>query len=352
MKRLVRRGAALLIVLLCMVWAAAPAFAYTAVDTGRKASLTLRYGPESSPVSGAAFQLYRVAEVSAQVEYTLTGEFAAYPVSLEQLDSAGWRAAAETLAAYAKRDQRTVLRSGTTDAAGGLSFAELDTGLYLLTGDSRRIGRYTYTPEPMLVLLPGLDGEDRWVYDLTVTPKYESSYRPGGDGGEDPKPSTVRRRALKVWREDEADERPSQIGVQLLRNGQVYDTATLSEENGWSYTWEGLDRDATWQVTETEVPEGYRVSVSREGITFVITNTGTGETPPPTTPPGGEEPGNPEDPRYLLWDGDLPLGFRGSGMLPQTGMLWWPVPLLAGCGLVLFLIGWLRRTNGEQDHEE
>ena len=38
--------------------------------------------------------------------------------------------------------------------------------------------------------------------------------------------------------------------------------------------------------------------------------------------------------------------------LPQTGWLWWPVPLMAVLGLVLFGIGWWRRYRGGQDKEE
>ena len=35
--------------------------------------------------------------------------------------------------------------------------------------------------------------------------------------------------------------------------------------------------------------------------------------------------------------------------LPQTGQLWWPVPVLLGCGVVCLLIGGIRRRGG--DHE-
>lgn len=37
-----------------------------------------------------------------------------------------------------------------------------------------------------------------------------------------------------------------------------------------------------------------------------------------------------------------------ASKLPQTGMLWWPVPILAVCGMLCFLIGWMKRQrNGE-----
>lgn len=32
--------------------------------------------------------------------------------------------------------------------------------------------------------------------------------------------------------------------------------------------------------------------------------------------------------------------------LPQTGQLWWPVYVMAGAGLLLFVIGWIRRRSG------
>ena len=40
-------------------------------------------------------------------------------------------------------------------------------------------------------------------------------------------------------------------------------------------------------------------------------------------------------------------GSSGGGKLPQTGMLWWPVPLLAVAGVALFLAGWIRHGRGE-----
>lgn len=38
-----------------------------------------------------------------------------------------------------------------------------------------------------------------------------------------------------------------------------------------------------------------------------------------------------------------------SGKLPQTGQLNWPVPVLALCGLVLFVSGWFLRFRGKRE---
>ena len=122
----------------------------------------------------------------------------------------------------------------------------------------------------------------------------------------------------KIWRGDDAAARPERVTVQLLRDETVYDTATLSPDNGWSRTWRNLERGHRWQVVEPEVPEGYTVSVSRTGLDFTVCNTGTAEVP--------EEPGEvPETP--------VP-----SGKLPQTGQAWWPAAGLACMGAVLLAI--------------
>ena len=341
MKRWRRWLGGLMVCLLLAALLPTAAFARGLIDTSEPVSLTIQY-----PCQGATFRIYRVAEVSAYGEYTLTGDFKDYPVALEQPDQAGWRALASTLEGYVARDGLQPLAEGKTDENGRLTFSGLEPGLYLVTGEKHTTGGVTYTPEPFLVSLPGLDGKDNWVYDVTADPKYGQEKEPGGnpDGG------TVKRKVLKVWDDDGGEEkRPESVTVQLLRNGEVYDTVTLSEENGWSHTWTGLDKDDTWQVVEADVPDGYTVTVTREGITFVVTNTRSKDNPDEPEP-GEEIPDNPpptgsQEPGEGLPEGPLPQG----PALPQKGTLWWLVPLLACGGMALFLMGWARRRSEGRD---
>ena len=46
----------------------------------------------------------------------------------------------------------------------------------------------------------------------------------------------------------------------------------LSSENGWSYTWKGLEEKAAWTVDEPSVPDGYRKSIAHTGNNWTITN--------------------------------------------------------------------------------
>ena len=50
----------------------------------------------------------------------------------------------------------------------------------------------------------------------------------------------------KVWNDadDQDGYRPDDVTVNLLADGKIIDTVTLSEENEWSYSWTKLDKKA------------------------------------------------------------------------------------------------------------
>ena len=124
---------------------------------------------------------------------------------------------------------------------------------------------------------------------------------------------------MKIW-EDRGYEqkRPSEVTMQLLRDGVVFDTVKLTKENNWRHTWKDLPAKHTWTIAE-RAPEGYTVQVGRSGITYTIRNTYVPPTPPPTVPP------------------------KKLPQIPKTGQLWWPVPVLAVLGC-LFVISVDRKS--------
>lgn len=279
-----------------------------AIDRTRPVTLTIDYQIEEQPISGAAFDLYRVGEISGSGALTLSGAFQEYPVSLSGLDSAGWKALAETLYGYALRDSLVPTDSGNTDENGLLTFPTqsqpLSVGLYLVAGQSHLAGGTICTPEPFLLTLPFATGDNTYTYAPLVQPKY----------GIQTETDSVSRSVLKVWKDGQTG-RPASIEVQLLKNGVVYDTVTLSQQNSWRHSWDGLDANARWQAVEKAVPSGYTVAVTQDNDTFVVTNSlKSPVSPSPST-------------------------------LPQTGLLWWPVPLLTICGMLLFVLGWLRHQK-------
>lgn len=335
--------ALLLTVLLGMLlWLPQTALAAGEMDTGKTTSLTILY-----PCADTSFQLFRVADVSPQARFTLCGAFQQYPVSLTGLDAAGWRATAQTLAGYASRDKLVPDAIGKTDVSGKYTFTGLSTGLYLLVGERHTQDGRTYTPMPCLVSLPGMAEDGSWNYDPAVRLKYDSEGGNGGGGGSSS--TTIDRQVVKIWNDQgQSGTRPTEITVQLLRDGQVQEEVTLSAANGWRYDWSKLDSSHIWTVVEKDVPGHYTVQISREGTAFVITNTAVTDIPDQGVP-GGEpdEPNLPPLPDTEIPDENPPTSgwteVPGTPVtetkLPQTGELWWPVPFLAMGGLVLLTAG-------------
>ena len=252
---------------LCLIMVAlmlpSTALAAGPIETDRDVTLTISYKDGDTPISGTTFDIYRCANVDAYGRMTLTDEFAAYPVSIDGLDQDGWQALAVTLKGYAQRDSLAVAATGTTDAGGEL-VVTLKPGLYLVSGNQIVLGDYTYSALPFMVFLPGSnEAENTWDYEVPVSPKYTRVENP---------PEVVTRKVLKIWDDNGYEAmRPTEVIVQLLRNGRVYDTQTLNAEVNWRYTWDDLLASDEWTVVEKEL-DGYYTRVAQEGITFTITN--------------------------------------------------------------------------------
>ena len=309
------------VLLAMMMLLSTTAFAAGSIDLARDVNLTISYQDGSTPLVDTAFNIYLVASVDETGELTTTDDFQQFHVDIRGRNDAAWKTLASTLEGYVLRDNITPTDSGKTDASGYLRFPtggkKQTPGLYLVLGRRHTQGGFRYDPMPFMVMLPTQDTEKNvWRYDVLVNPKFDSSEIPDT-------PSTITRKVLKVWDDaKDKDSRPTEVAVQLLRDGKVYDTKTLSTKNNWRYTWSGLDDRYTWSVVEKNY-KGYTVRIEREGITFVITNTrsnGTPDTPSPTDP-----------------------------KLPQTGQLWWPVPLLLMGGLLFLIIGVVcRKRKGHE----
>lgn len=321
------------------------------IDINKTASLTL-----INQCSGTDFHIYKVASVGPDLYFTRTERFKKYDVSLNQTSEEGWKNTASALSGYAARDNLTPDVSGTVGSDGSLVFSNLTPGLYLVIGETgiNKEG-YTYKPQPFLICLPNkTPANEAWQYDVTAKPKCDITppVTPGTD--------YVTRKVMKVWNDGNQTERPASVTVQLLRNGQVWAEVTLSAQNDWRYTWDNLDSSYQWQIVEKNVPDGYSVGTAQEGNIFIITNTkNVPENPekpnlPPDMPFHPDRPTRPEPneqlrpmvPDELLIPFD-PSNQKDPNRLPQTGMLWWPVPLMAFFGTALFMTGWfLRKKRG------
>lgn len=319
-----------------------PIFAAEAIDVDREVNLTLNYQDKERALSGAKFSLYQIAQADAFGTLTVTEAFEPFSVDIDGKQEEDWGKLALTLESYVLRDKLTPLDEGKTDDIGMLYFPtaeeKLSPGLYLVLGTRYKKYSNIYDTAPFLVMLPEQDLEkNEWVYGITASPKYTVDRDSGGSGssGGSDKPSTpgkpdgakpddITCRVVKVWDDAEVEDyRPEEIWVELLQDGELYDTVALSEENNWRYEWNELSNESRWTVAEEEL-ENYRMSLEQNGNTFVMTNTPTQE--------------------FLAYA--VPLSHRLAG-LPQTGLLWWPIPVFLLIGVTLIMLGLIRR-RGEQ----
>lgn len=342
-----------IVCLLCIMTAVLLPFTAFAAEQG-SLNILFRHGG-TTPISGASFSLYCVAEMADDGSFKFTDDFKDYSVSLDNLDSNGLNALAVTLSAYVARDSVSTDIQGKTGVYGELKFTGLKTGIYLVTGEEFTEGNTVYTPKPFIVSVPGRDTNGGLLYDVTVEPKYDS--RENID-------KTIERRVLKVWKDDgHKEKRPKEIKVQLLKDGEIFDETVLNSENNWRHTWSGLDADCNWQLTEKSVSDGYTVAVEQNGVTFTVTNTydepenpGNPSEPTtnpnePTNPSGSDEPSNPNGTSNPINpknpnNPNNPNQHNKSN-LPHTGQLWWPVPVLICAGLVMFILGIFLKKRSE-----
>ncbi len=289
-----------------------PAYA----ETG---SISLRFGKEQTPIPGVHFHAYKVAVLEDGI-FVPVKEFAGLSVDFPQTDDvAVWQSLNVTLKAYAISNGVKPVADAVTDEAGEAVLENLDDGMYLILGDAGEFPEeHAWVfPQSMLVCLPYKDPEGV----MTLTPQVELKI-----DRQTVMDSTVDVRALKIWKDEGFESvRPPEITVQLLGNGQLYDTVVLNEANNWRYEWDGLAPEIDWMVVETEVPEHFTVLMDRDGLVFIATNTREPEEPtqPPTQP--SEVPTTPPT--------------EPPPKLPQTGMVWWPVPVLLVLGAAALFAG-------------
>ncbi len=279
------------------------------IDLSRKGNLTITDSYDETGLSGVIFHIYRISAVDEYGKLTSTTDFRKYA---DQLDiciekNEGWIEIAKTL-------EQDILLSGSpeptasavSDENGIATFSDLELGLYLVIGTSIEKGEYLYSTGPFMVMVPNRDPDSNtWVYSVNAVAKT------------DRQPTLIDMEVVKIWKDDcHRDQRPQSISVMLLCDGEPYgESITLPHNGQWKYTWHDLEANHRWTVEE-ETVVGYQApDIQRNGNTFFIRNV---------------------------------CGKPGAS-LPQTGLLWWPVPVLTACGLLCIVAGLIRRKGSVQE---
>ena len=336
----------LTVVLLCCMLLVGQMLTVTA-SAAQKISLTVEYKHENLPISGAQFDIYKIADVNNKGEISAVSPFNLYALDFSKIDSETMNNLALTLTAFIARDGVKPYDSAVTDLSGKAEFPnsrkEITKGLYLIIGRDTKADGVTYSTDAFLTLLPATGSDGTPSCNVTAKPKATEKDETG----------ERKIKVLKVWNDNNSAERPKEITVDLIKNGKVADTVVLSKANNWRHSWEKLDASAEYHVAERGAPDGYTVLTKLEGVTFIITNTKKPSEEPTTKPTAPEDTTAPDSSEEDTTSSDETTKENDKKPdLPQTGMLRWPIPYLACAGLVLFMAGWVRHRKSEIENEK
>lgn len=336
-----KQTASLILCLLMLLILPVQAMAAGTDIKNEKCSFVISFIANGEKAAGVEFKIYRVADISSTNSFSVTERFKSYPVSYDDIaDSNSWRNLAQTLSGYVAADKLEADSVAKTTASGNAYFSELPVGLYLVIGSQYTSGINTYTPQSFMVRVPSMDTDGEWKYDLRTDVKYDITFDSGDDNGsKHDDDEDYELEILKIWKDDGNPDRPQNITVEIYKDDSLYDTVVLDKTNNWKYKLYNLTKEAVWTVKEQSVADGYTVSVERQDNRFVLTN--TQKVPEPNN---GNKPNNGNESNNGNKPNPLPP-HTSDRTLPQTGLLWWPVPCLLAGGLLIMIIGILCRRG-------
>jgi len=179
-------------------------YAIDAIEVGEHVSLKIEYKlSDGTKISGAAFDIYKVAEVSENMEFVKTSEFKAFSGSIDNSDQAGWDESAKDAVDFIKSNEAIrPFASGKTDKDGEILFPEegieMTTGLYLVVGHECEYNGKTYSCSPFFICLPDLDVDEQWRYEeVKAEPKPDWNSKP--DVEKDTPVSKLPQTGMLLW---------------------------------------------------------------------------------------------------------------------------------------------------------
>lgn len=255
-------------------------------------SVTLASPDAEHPMEGAELTVYYVAKVGindgGKMNYNYTEAFEECGIQLKD------PALAEKLSAYVSANA-VPSQKIVTDAQGKATYSNLRLGMYLVKQTGAVEG---FAPcAPFLVTVP-METSTGYQYQVDASPKTD----------------VVRLTDItikKVWNAGSSTGIPASVTVQLLRDEEVVETATLKAQNDWKVTFADMPISDDYSIKEVNVPKGYKATYSHKGYEFTVTNTPA---------------------------------------LIQAGQLVWPIPVLALLGIIFMTVGFvILRKPGKHD---
>lgn len=290
----------------------------------KKGSIIINAISEGTAITGIEYNIYKIADIdNDKFEFNVVDEYKSIAKNLQYSNTNqenDWNKWLEKFSDHIIKNSIVANETGST-VDGILEFSDLPVGLYLVSGQKTKInieGKYYYfTPQKTFVAIPNIS-EGQYVYNIEVNNKLDKTEAPYIDI-----------EVVKVFKDSGYEtKRPESIEIELYKNNVVEGNSyILNQDNDFSYKFENLDNDFEWDVKEKEV-DGYQVSYDVE----TIDNYNNEET---------------HRKKYIKITNTyvVPPNPKDDPELPNTGVLWWPVPILLTVGIASMVIGHMRNKN-------
>lgn len=361
----------------------------------KNCTLSLVCTSDSKAVANLEWSVYRIGSRNSYGEFVLEGSFKKYAVSLDDMSASAVQKVAYTLENYAKLDGISANASGKSDSQGRISLNNLDSGIYLISGKEYSTTTNRFIPSPSIVELGGEKGTNITVYpkfSVEVIPeKKKVSYSVRKVWANDDGASGARPKEISV--ELYANEKLNRTIKLNASNGWYYEWKS-DVDISWRVKEKTVAKNYTVNVgkngTEFLIVNSYKPPKKTTTPTTVTTSKKS-TTPKKVTTPSkvitttttllpkeelqkrikeyenfNEDDYTPESWKKFkdalerarrtlsyvnstdeeirkaleeLQNAKENLVLAYDSWLPQTGQLWWPVPVLAGTGLVLIAVG-------------
>ncbi len=253
---------------------------------------------EGDPIDGLRVSVCKVAAINGS-EYVPAEGFEDSGISISGVIRDPSSVNAKNILKYIEENQVSSLSA--VSAEGAAVFSSLNIGIWIVYCEEGQ----GHSFNPFFVFLP-YAVNDELCYEIVSVPKTEVDT-----------PENKSIYVVKQWEDknDAAKKRPDCVTVDLLLEGEVIDTVTLNEDNGWAHTFSQLPDEGTYSVEERKV-ERYSVKYSGDSENgFIITNT------------------------------------YDSEKLPQTGQQWWPIGILSVAGIAFLALG-IVEMRGKSDEKK
>lgn len=260
------------------------------------------------------------------------------------------------------------LDSRAADDNGKAVFADLAEGWYTAVPHSLEKDGMLYESGPVMICVSSFEiYSDVWGTNVRVCPKVNKSTKI---------PENKKKIVIRYEPDPTYPNSDDPVNVIIYRDDEEYYRLELNKENDWTYVLPDIpDDDTNWSIILEDTPDDvyplYRKETDRTNTTpvdtFIVThrwdynNTVLYPLPTFTAPPGSPDdepevttvtdeitPESTTSPAMLTpEDTEPPVITRitEESSLPQTGQLWWPVPLLAVCGAAFIGAGAVIRTK-------